>query len=165
MKRFPSGRFGRQRLEFFPAPFRAPLRAFAALVFPWRGDLVLLCNIEDRGWCIPSGRVEPEETSCEAAIREAQEEAGAILEDMQYLGCYRVTERSEVRWVDVYVAQVAELVEIGLPDESLGRKFVTLDELPAIYHLWNDLTHEVFLYSKEILSRHRQAVAGLSHGP
>ncbi len=84
---------------------------------------------------------------------------------MQYLGCYRVSERNEVRWVDVFVAQVAELVEIGVPVESLGRKFVTVDELPGIYHLWNDLTHEVFIYSKEILSRHRQAVAGLGQGP
>ena len=46
-------------MEFFPAPYHAPLRAFAALVFPWHGDKILLCDIEDRGWCIPSGRVEP----------------------------------------------------------------------------------------------------------
>lgn len=155
------GRFGRQRLEFFPAPYRAPLRAFAALVFPWYGDNVLICNIEDRGWCIPSGRVEPDETSCEAALREAQEEAGALLRDVQYLGCYRVTERNEVRWVDVYAAHVEDLVEIGIPDESLGRKFVCLSELPDIYHLWNELTHEVFLYSKEVLERHRLAVDGI----
>lgn len=161
MKRFPTGKFGRQRLEFFPAPYRAPLRAFAALVFPWRGDQVLLCDIEDRGWCIPSGRVEPNESSCEAAEREAQEEAGALLADLQYLGCYRVTERAEVRWVDVFAAHVAELVDIGTPAESRGRRFVTLDELPDIYHLWNELTQQVFEFSKQVLDRHMDALSGL----
>lgn len=162
MRKFPTGRFGRQRLEFFPAPYRAPLRAFAALVFPWQDEQVLICNIEDRGWCIPSGRVEPEETSYEAAHREAQEEAGAVLSDLQYLGCYRVTERNEVRWVDVYAAHVIDLVEIGLPEESLGRQFVMPHELPDIYHLWNDLTREVFAFSKEVLDRHRDAVESIN---
>ncbi|HRF61148.1 MAG TPA: NUDIX domain-containing protein [Fimbriimonadaceae bacterium] len=160
MKRFPSGRFGRQRLEFFPAPYRAPLRAFAALVFPWRDSQVLLCDIEDRGWCIPSGRVEPFETSLEAAHREALEEAGAVLADAQYLGCYRVTERSEIRWVDAYVARVDDLVEISAHEESRGRKFFTMDELPAIYHLWNDLTHEVFCFSREAMLRNARVQKG-----
>ena len=156
MRRFPCGRYGRQRLEFFPAPFRAPLRSFVALVFCWNNDRVLLCNICDRGWCIPSGRVEPNETSCQAAKREALEEAGAILGDPQYLGAYRITEREEVRWADVYVAQVRDLTEIGMPEESNGRKFVTMDELPEIYHLWTPLTEELFKFSHEVLLRAQQ---------
>ncbi|MCW5936091.1 MAG: NUDIX domain-containing protein [Fimbriimonadaceae bacterium] len=154
MSRFPSGRYGRQLLEFFPAPFRAPLRAFAALVFPWCGDEVLLCNIEDRGWCIPSGRVEPNETSLEAAAREAREEAGAVLQDILYLGCYRISERGEVRWADVYAARVKELVDIPAEFESMGRMYVTVDQLPEIYHLWNPLTEAIFDYSAEVLRRH-----------
>ena len=71
VRKFSAGKYGRQRLEFFPAPFRAPLRSFAALVFPWEGEQVLLCDIENRGWSIPSGRVEPDESSSEAACREA----------------------------------------------------------------------------------------------
>lgn len=153
MRKFPSGKYGRQRLEFFPAPYHAPLRAFAALVFPWVGQDILLCNIGDRGWCIPSGRVEPNEESYQAAYREAVEEAGAVLHDMQYIGCYRISEQTEVRWADVYVAQVKDLVEIGCPEESLGRQVVTLPELPAIYHNWNPLIEEVFHYSREVLDR------------
>ena len=84
MKRFPAGQYGRQRLQFFAAPFRAPIRAFAGLVFPWQGDRVLVADILGRGWCIPSGRVEPTETSLDAVRREAQEEAGATLKDIQY---------------------------------------------------------------------------------
>ena len=155
MSRFPTGKYGRQNLEFFPAPFRAPLRAFAALVFPWCEDQVLICNIQDRGWCIPSGRVEPEESSIEAAVREAREEAGAILQDVIYLGCYRITERGEVRWADVYAARVKELVDSPAEFESMGRQILPLDELPETYHLWNPLTEAVFKYSEQVLKRHR----------
>jgi 8-oxo-dGTP diphosphatase len=153
VKRFPTGQYGRQRLQFFPAPFRAPIRAFAGLVFPWDGNRVLIADIEGRGWCIPSGRVEPSETSLEAVKRESLEEAGALIEDVQYIGCYHISERREVRWADCYVARVAEIGEISRTDESRGARLATLEELPAIYHLWNPLTRMVFEHSYEVLSR------------
>ncbi len=153
MKRFPSGEYGRQRLQFYPAPFHAPLRAFIGLVFPWEGEQVLIADICGRGWCIPSGRVEVGETSLDAVRREAQEEAGALLSDIQYIGCYQISERQEIRWADCYVARIAELVEIGMQEESKGRRLATLEELPDIYHLWNPLTKMVFEHSKEILDR------------
>lgn len=153
MRRFPSGTFGRQRLQFFPAPFKAPLRTFAALVFAWKDDRVVICDIEDRGWCIPSGRVEPGETSYQAAHREAQEEAGVELDRLQYIGCYQISERREVRWADCYAAKVQSVGEISMKEESLGMKLVTIDELPAVYHLWNPLTEAVFQYSHEVVLR------------
>lgn len=153
MKRFPTGQYGRQRLQFFPAPFRAPLRAFAALVFPWVADKVVVCDILGRGWCIPSGRVEPNETSAEAVCREALEEGGAVLSDLQYIGTYQITERREIRWADCYAAHVSELVEIGMVEESKGRKLVRLEELPDMYHNWSELTEMVFVHSFEVLRR------------
>jgi 8-oxo-dGTP diphosphatase len=153
VRKFPSGTYGRQKLVFHPAPYRAPLRAFAGLVFPWIGDKVLVCNIEDRGWCIPSGRVEPYETSLEAVRREAVEEGGAILDNIQYIGCYNIREKSEIRWADLFVARVERLQEISMPEESKGVKLVTLDELPDLYHSWNELTRCVFEHSFDIISR------------
>ena len=117
------------------------------------GGKVLICDIEDRGWCIPSGRVEPEESSLEAVIREALEEGGVELADVQYIGCYQISERQEVRWADVYAARVGRLVEITMTEESLGRKLVTMEELPDIYHLWTPLTEMVFEHSREIMER------------
>lgn len=160
MKRYPTGTYGRQRLEFHPAPFRAPLRAFAGLVFAWENDRVLVCNIEGRGWCIPSGRVEPYENSLEAVKREALEEGGAILGCVQYIGCYRISEKREVRWADCYAARVHELTEITCQEESLGRKLVTVDELPEIYHLWNPLTKMLFELSREVVLRVERQQAG-----
>lgn len=140
-------------MQFFPAPFKAPLRAFAALIFPFYDGKVVLCNICDRGWCIPSGRVEPNEHSCQAAKREALEEAGAVVECAQYIGCYRIVERCEVRWADAFVANVKEIGEIQVPEESLGMQLVTLDELPGVYYDWNELTAAVFAHATEIIER------------
>ncbi len=153
MKRFPAAKYGRQSMRFCPAPFRSPLRAFAVLVFAWQGEKVLICDIIERGWTVPSGRVEPEESSKEAAIREAQEEAGAILSALQYIGCYEIKERGEVRWADCYAAKVDDLVEIGAVAESRSRQLVGLSELPEIYHWWNDLSLLVFEHSKAVIAR------------
>lgn len=153
IKKFPCGSYGRQSLQFFAAPYKAPLRAFAALVFPWQDEKVLLCNIGDRGWCIPSGRVEPFESSIDAVKREAMEEAGAEIACVQYIGCYKICEKGEVRWADVYIANVASLGEISMPEESLGRQFVSLDELPTVYYDWNELTKCVFEHAFEIMQR------------
>lgn len=138
---------------FFPAPFRAPIRAFAALVFPWQDDKVLIADIQDRGWCIPSGRVEPLESSIDAARREALEEAGAELENVQYIGCYQIVERGETRWADCFVATILALGEIRKTDESKGIRLVSLGELPEIYHLWSPLTKMVFEHSFEVITR------------
>ncbi len=153
VKKFPCGTYGRQTLQFFAAPYKAPLRAFAALVFPWEGEKILLCNIGDRGWCIPSGRVEPFETSIDAVRREALEEAGATLECVQYIGCYKICEKGEVRWADVYVARVLSLGEISMPEESLGRQLVDMDELPNVYYEWTELTKCMFEHAYEIMQR------------
>jgi 8-oxo-dGTP diphosphatase len=142
-------------MQFYQAPFRAPLRAFASLMFAWIENRVLLCNIRDRGWCIPSGRVELNESSREAAHRESMEEAGAELIHIDYIGCYKMFEKLEVRWADCFSAEVSSIGEITMPEESLGIRFATLDELPQLYHVWNPLTRMVFEHSYEILQRKR----------
>lgn len=160
MRRFPCGQYGRQKLTFHPAPFRPPLRAFAALVFPFQGEKVLICDIEDRGWCIPSGRVEPNETSCEAVLREAVEEGGVELSCCQYIGCYQIQEyeagKREVRWADVFAAEVSCLTDMPPGFESRGRQLVTMEELPAVYHLWNPLTEQIFQHAYEVVCRLRR---------
>ena len=157
VKKFPSGQFGRQRFEFYSAPFKAPLRPFAVMVIPWQNNQILVCDIENRGWCIPGGRVEPLETSIEAAYRETLEEGGALLGSMRYIGCYKMIERTDkklqIRWADAYVAKVEELVALDPQYESKGRKLVALEDLPQIYYQWNPLVKEVFHYSKEVLKR------------
>lgn len=142
-------------MEFFPAPYRAPIHSFAALVFPFQNDQVVLANICDRGWCIPSGRVEAGESSEQAAIREAQEEAGVAIQSLTYIGCYRLSEKNEVRWADVFVAEVVGIGEITAPQESLGRKIIPRLDLPAEYYSWDPLIEAVFNHAWQIITRKR----------
>ena len=90
----------------------------------------------------------------EAATREAMEESGASLKEIHYMGCYRVTQRSEVRWIDLYTANVVSLCDLAPQFESTDRKYVNVEELPEIYHLWNPLMECVFKHSKDVLDRH-----------
>lgn len=142
-------------MEFFPAPYQSPLRAFASLVIPWREDEILICDIVGRGWCIPSGRVEPFETSQEAAQREAREEAGAELTRCIYMGCYKLSDGKEVRWADLFVAEVGEMGPIITTEESRGRQWIALAQLPESYYLWNDLTEAVFAHSQRVIQSAR----------
>ena len=153
MRRFPTGKWGRQTLQFYPAPYRAPMRAFAVLVFAWQEELVLVCDIAGRGWCVPSGRVEPSETSMEAGLRETLEEGGAELADCQYIGCYKITDRDQIRWADCFVGRVTSLGDIGCPEESSGRRLLTREELPSSYHIWDSLIERVFEHSREVFER------------
>lgn len=51
----------------------------------------LLTKHKRRGWEFPGGKREPGETLEEAAIREVEEETGAIVKSLDYLGEYEVT--------------------------------------------------------------------------
>ena len=148
LKEFPEARYGNQTLAFHPAPFQAPAVAYAALVFAWQEDRVLVCNIKGRGWCIPSGRLEPGESSLDAATREALEEGGATLEGIEYFGTYEITEGNQTRWADCFTAQITALQPPTHPQESTATKLLTLPELADLYYLWNPLTEAVFAESK-----------------
>ena len=153
MRRFPCANYGRQKLQFYAAPYKAPLRAFAVLLFAWIEDQTVICDIEGRGWCVPSGRVEPGESSLDAICREAREEAGIILAGTQYIGCYRIQDQTEVRWADCFASQILRFQDIEIPEESKGRRLAKLDELPEIYHDWSCLTEAVFKFSFEVVQR------------
>jgi len=73
-ERFPTVRWKRESATFVSGwheseePVGVPRPA--ALVFPFYGDRVVLADIQTRGWCIPSGHLEPGETAEEAVRRE-----------------------------------------------------------------------------------------------
>lgn len=135
-------------MRFYPEPYEAPTRPFASLVFAWSGDQVLIGDIVDRGWCIPSGRLEPSENSHDAARREALEECGAELGDLHYIGCFELPHADGARWADCFATTILGWREIGITTESRGRRLVHLEQLPEIYYLWNDLVKSVFELSK-----------------
>lgn len=151
---FPSALIGGTLVEFFPAPAGCPDPRFA-LVFVWSGDQVLLADIPGRGWCIPSGRIEPGESAEQAARREALEETGAELNNLEYLGCNRLVAGDGYVWATNFVADIAVLLPMPDGSESRGRLLSQLEELPGLYYAWNPLTEAVFEYSWQAIQRIR----------
>ena len=82
-------------------------------------------------------------------MREADEEAGAVLSHLEYIGCFRIVEGGETRWAESFSAHISRLGDIGRPRESLRRRLVSMAELPAVYYQWNELMEQVFEHSRD----------------
>lgn len=111
----------------------------------------LLANIRGRGYCAPSGRIETGETPEQTARREAYEETGARLKALHLIGWYLLEPCSDQEaqpcLAPVYWAPVDHLEPIPNIEESLGRYWARLDELPKIYYDWSPLIEAVFRYA------------------
>lgn len=123
----------------------------AALVFPFYGDRVVLADIAGRGWCIPSGHIEPGESAGEAVRREAREEAGANLGRVELLGYFRLTdnETGAVRHAPTFIADVTGLVAIPPDSESRGMQLAAVEDIAGLYFSWDPLLAAVFDYAYE----------------
>lgn len=67
----------------------APTRGAAAVIFDDRGRVLLVKENYDRHrWSLPGGGVEPGESDEDAAIREAAEEAGIVVQIDHLIGSY-----------------------------------------------------------------------------
>ncbi|MFQ3610274.1 MAG: NUDIX hydrolase [Fimbriimonadales bacterium] len=138
-------------VEAYPKP-PAPLCYVVVLILNEQGQF-LLANIRDRGYCVPSGRIEPGEAPEQSARREAYEEAGAVLQELQLIGWYLLEPCSpkepEPCASPVYLAHAEQVGLPEMPAESLGTHWATLDELPTLYYDWSPLLEAVFRYAWE----------------
>jgi len=122
---------------------------WAALTIVYYGDKVVLADIEGRGLCIPSGKIEAGETLDEAAEREVFEETGARLdpERRRLIGCYRLITRTEpkkVRYCPVFVAEAIGFEPIPESSESRGIFLAAIEDLSDLYFTWDELMAAVF---------------------
>jgi 8-oxo-dGTP diphosphatase len=107
-----------------------------------------------RGWCTPSGRLEPGETPLEAAAREVQEEIGATLENPRLIGRYLLKRRDgTTRIVPTYVGTTRAYGDIPPGSESQGAQRFSIEEIPAVYWHWDDLLECMFEYAERELNR------------
>ena len=155
---FPTVRWKNETATFVAARARenepecdAGVRAPAALVFPFYGDKVVLADIVARGWCIPSGHIEPGETPEEAVRREAYEEAGVTLGRVAYLGHFVLTDAAtgRVRHAPTFIAEVRGLGRVPTGTDSRGTQMVNVEDVAGLYFAWDDLLAAVFAYAYE----------------
>jgi phosphatase NudJ len=105
-----------------------------ALVVVRKGDRFLLVQESKYGepWYLPAGRVEAGESFADAAVRETREEAGI---PVRVTGVIRVEYSPSPAGARMRVIFLAEPTDDTPPktepdDESLGARWVALDELP-----------------------------------
>jgi 8-oxo-dGTP diphosphatase len=149
---FPMVPWDKDNATFVTTLTPAAAESFAALVFPFYGDRIVLAEIAGRGWCIPSGRLEPNETAEEAVRREAYEEAGITFGRVVPLGCFVLTDANHnqrTRYAPAFVGEVIGLGEIPEGSESLGRMLVAVEEVSELYYAWDALLASVFEKANE----------------
>jgi len=144
---FPEVNSNNIGLQFFSEPLPAHFKPTYSLVIPVHERQIFLCNITNRGWCIPSGKIEPDELPLEAAIRETHEEAFITLEKINHLGYYKLTTSDSIKYAVLFVAKVASILPVQPNDEVSDRMLVSLEELPGLYNEWNPLLASVFDYA------------------
>ena len=108
-----------------------------AAVIPYRirkkrVEVALVTTSSGTGWIVPKGSVDDGEQARDAAIREAEEEAGLLgVLPLKPLGCYRQTNGSGPYRVDVYLMRVTGVLDHWLEDRLRRRRWMRVREAAA----------------------------------
>ncbi len=106
-----------------------PVSVGVRLLMVRDGQVVLVKHVYEPYWYLPGGAVERDETLETAVRREAQEEVGAALNDLELLGVFTNYERGKSDHIIVFLSQTFELTCVG-DDEIEHCRFFPLDALP-----------------------------------
>lgn len=151
---FPTARWGDLTVTFSPDVTPPLAHVEAVVVFIGCPEGFVLGDIPGRGWCVPSGRLEPGETPQAAAVRETREEIGAVPERLREIGYYiMVTDDGESLYVPAFVGTVRSFGDIPPGSESRGVRCFRREELPNVYWRWDPLLERMFEYAEQELRR------------
>ncbi|MDF2721395.1 MAG: hydrolase [Paenibacillus sp.] len=101
-----------------------------SFVLAFQEDALVLTNLNERGWDIPGGHIEPGEHPVETMTRELYEETGARIESPQVLGyeLIRLYNKPELytypypdSYMVFYCANIVKLDDFQSTDEAKGR--------------------------------------------
>jgi len=124
------------------------------IVHAYVGELALLANIAGRGFCTPSGHIDPGETPLDAALRETYEETGGHVDTARckLIGYHCFISRSGIaagsaRYAAAFVAEVDHMGAIPAGSESRGIVTIPFDDIADQYFLWDELMASVFAFA------------------
>jgi phosphohistidine phosphatase len=123
-------------------------RVHQAAVIPYRIrkerlEVALVTTSTGKGWIVPKGSVDEGERPRDAAIREAEEEAGLRgVVARKPLGRYRHAKRDGLRRVEVYPMRVTKVLEHWLEDNFRRRRWMRISD--AATRLRKELQHFVY---------------------
>ena len=109
-------------------------RVHQAAVIPYRirkerVEVALVTTSGGKGWIVPKGSIDDGERPRDAAIREAEEEAGLRgVVARKPLGRYRHPKRDGHRRVEVYPMRVTKVLEHWLEDNFRRRRWVRISD-------------------------------------
>ena len=120
-----------------------------AAVIPYRVhgehlEIALVRRSNGRGWTVPKGSLDKGESGCDAAVREAEEEAGVLGElTREPIGRYRYSKQHERYEVEVYVLRVTIVLKSWPEAAHRGRRWMAVEEAmerlrPELHGLVND---------------------------
>ncbi|HEY4548807.1 MAG TPA: nucleoside triphosphatase YtkD [Bacillus sp. (in: firmicutes)] len=109
METFNDEKGGTVKLSFLNDSFSK--QADHVLVICRFFDQWLLTRHKERGWEFPGGKREPGETLEVAALREVEEETGAKLKNLQFIGEYEVTYESNSFVKAIFSGEVETLTK------------------------------------------------------
>lgn len=121
---------------------------------------LLLVNLSHRGWDIPGGHVDLNETPMEGFKREAMEE-GYVEGKYQYLGYIVVDHNENPNWNDnspypkvgyqlFYRMDIEILHSFAGEHEASQRLFIPPGEVSDYYRDWHELNQEILNYASSI---------------
>jgi 8-oxo-dGTP pyrophosphatase MutT (NUDIX family) len=108
-----------------------------AAVIPYRirkerVEVALVRTSNGKGWIVPKGSVDDDERPREAALREAEEEAGLLgVLARKPLGRYLHSNGDSRYQVDVYLMRVTEVLEHWLEDKLRQRRWMRIPDAAA----------------------------------
>lgn len=147
---FPTVAWGAATMTFHATRPPRGARPAAVVVFARHDDGFVIADVP-RGWCTPSGHLEPGETPLEAARRETREEIGADLLRPRRIGHFAVRDTvGAEQIVPAYLGFVDGFGALPPGTESRGARLAALADLPGLYCRWNDLMAAVFTYADSL---------------
>jgi len=114
----------------------APVHRKAAVI-PYRIrrkrlEVALVTTSRGKGWIVPKGTVGQGEEARDAAIREAEEEAGLLgVLPRKPLGCYEHVNGDGPCRVDVYLMRVTNVLDHWLEDRRRRRRWMGIRDAAA----------------------------------